>query len=159
MTRKDYKLFAEYLGMERKFLTGRRAEGFDSAVNVIASVFSRDNGRFDREKFLTAYRKFWKEQTMQFENWTGKSLIFCNGYTWPPDGVIELHEEVTDMLGDFHGIALFDGFPHLSLPDKRRGVYLVVNRGIPFKRDDLVYPCFNGGQVIRFQTYESEYIG
>jgi len=58
MTRKDYKAFAEHLGMERRFISSpTRKEGFDLAVKVMCGVFQSDNGRFDRVRFLREYDK------------------------------------------------------------------------------------------------------
>ena len=58
MTRKDYKLIAEYLGMERKWITSKtELRGFDKAVNCIANAFHADNSRFSHQKFLEAINK------------------------------------------------------------------------------------------------------
>jgi len=58
MTRKDYKLIAEELRIERRMCeTSEELRGFDCAVSAVASALRQDNFRFDFRKFSEAVMK------------------------------------------------------------------------------------------------------
>jgi hypothetical protein len=55
MSRKDYRAFAEMLATRREYADSSAEHLLLDAITAdMASVFGRDNGRFDRQKFYTA---------------------------------------------------------------------------------------------------------
>lgn len=57
MTRKDYVLVAEHLAKGWPVEEAHRS-GYSTAILRVADAFAADNGRFDRERFLTAAHDF-----------------------------------------------------------------------------------------------------